>query len=708
MNVMKKISILFAALAVFGFSSCSKTELVEAPDGAKDFTISALITKTVNDGESTEWSAGDAINVFHASAGTTTYGTNDEFTIAEEDLGTGTFRGTLTEAQYDSNDWYAFYPYNSKLSTPANTDVFFNIGCKNSSSAAQIQDGNNSTAHLCGEYFPMWAQAKSVAKGSGISLAFNNAVSVVNFHVTNKTSKPVTVSSLSITADQDIIGSYYIDFSGDAPVFTASNASYVAKEAKLNVSNGTALDANASADFYLAIKPFTNEAGKNITFNVNGCEKTITTAESFKPGNIKTVNFSYDKEAEDLSGDYLITGKSNQDTYAMGLYSSGNNIKAISTPLEFVGEGKVFETDEIAQAKVTVTKITEGDYAGMYSIKDSNDKYLYAAGNGANYLKVQESIDKNAVWAINKDKDGYSIVASKSSNRNILMFNASSNPKLFSCYSGGQSSVSLLSYSNVIPDTTPAIQGIKDPDKVSAEGGDVDVQYTIKNPVEGKTITATKEVGADWISLNTSTANLIKVSVSANSTDKERSSEVTVSYPGAESVTFTVTQAAAGASKDPIVLDLTTKAASCNAYNTTTTYGDWVIVNGANNNKGWEYFKMGGKSATISDANPCYIYYTKKVSDKISEITVNLPSGSLSKSGMSVNSWGVYIYSDTKMETQVDYVAGGTITKNEGSFSFKPTEGKTWQNCYVKVSWDLANTTSTNGIVCVDNVTIKF
>ena len=182
---------------------------------------------------------------------------------------------------------------------------------------------------------------------------------------------------------------------------------------------------------------------------------------------------------------------------------------------------------------------------------------------------------------------------------------------------------------------------------------------------------------------------------------------VTVSYPGAESVTFTVTQAAAGV-KEPIVLDLTTKAAGTAAYNTTTTYGDWKIVNGANNNKGWTYFKMGGKNTVISTYNPCYIYYTKKVSDKIDEITVHIPAGSLKDAKMSVKSWGVYIYSDEAMTTQVDYVAGGTITNKEGSFSFKPAEGKTWQNCWVKVSWDLANTSSTNGIVCVDNVTIKL
>ena len=154
-------------------------------------------------------------------------------------------------------------------------------------------------------------------------------------------------------------------------------------------------------------------------------------------------------------------------------------------------------------------------------------------------------------------------------------------------------------------------------------------------------------------------------------------------------------------------LDMTTKTVGCSAYNTSTTYADWVIVNGANNNKGWAYFKMGGKNSTISDYNPCYIYSTSAASDAVDKITVHLPAGSLSKNGMSVNSWGVYVYSDAAMTTQVDYVAGGTITNSEGSFDFTPSTGVTWTSgCYYKVSWDLANTSTTNGIVCVDKITL--
>lgn len=154
-------------------------------------------------------------------------------------------------------------------------------------------------------------------------------------------------------------------------------------------------------------------------------------------------------------------------------------------------------------------------------------------------------------------------------------------------------------------------------------------------------------------------------------------------------------------------LDMTTKEVKCTAYNKTTPYGDWKIKHGANNNGGWAYFKMGGKNTTIATYNPCDIYSTVAATEKIDKITVSLPTGSLSKSGMKVNSWGVYVYSDSNMATQIDYVAGGTITRNAATFDFYPSDDITWASgYYYKVSWDLANTTTTNGIVCVDKITL--
>ena len=57
--------------------------------------------------------------------------------------------------------------------------------------------------------------------------------------------------------------------------------------------------------------------------------------------------------------------------------------------------------------------------------------------------------------------------------------------------------------------------------------------------------------------------------------------------------------------------DLTSKSYGASNYNTSTDYGDWTIVNGANNNKGWTYFKMGGKPYWGASF-PIFMDYIKK------------------------------------------------------------------------------------------------
>ena len=154
-----------------------------------------------------------------------------------------------------------------------------------------------------------------------------------------------------------------------------------------------------------------------------------------------------------------------------------------------------------------------------------------------------------------------------------------------------------------------------------------------------------------------------------------------------------------------VVCDFTTKSASGSSYTTKWNYGDFTIFGGANNSKGWAYVKMGGKNTNIASANPVYIS-SKQITSSISKVQVSVIAGSLAKSGMKVNSWGVYVYSDANMTNQVDYVSGGTITKNAAVFELIPTSGSAWSaNNYYKVSFDLANTSTTNGIIWLDKIT---
>ncbi|MCQ2771568.1 MAG: transmembrane domain-containing protein, partial [Clostridia bacterium] len=153
--------------------------------------------------------------------------------------------------------------------------------------------------------------------------------------------------------------------------------------------------------------------------------------------------------------------------------------------------------------------------------------------------------------------------------------------------------------------------------------------------------------------------------------------------------------------------DFSLKTAGHANYNDSWDYGNWNVTNGANNNNGWGYVKFGGKQATLSSANPCYFNNKTAIDDQITKVTVKIADGSLSKANMSVNSWGLYVYSDSTLSTQVDYVAGGTITKSAASFNFVPSTGTYWaEKCFYKISFDLANTTTTNGIVCVESASL--
>lgn len=242
---------------------------------------------------------------------------------------------------------------------------------------------------------------------------------------------------------------------------------------------------------------------------------------------------------------------------------------------------------------------------------------------------------------------------------------------------------------------------------VPAAGDICTVKYSVKNPVEGRKLSVKSD--QRWVNeFDTSIDGELSFIVEEN-TSAERTADVTLSYEGAEPAVLKIIQSAAGQVEvQSTVLDLTTKSSSVSSYVSESKYGDWVIGGGANSSGQWPYFKMGGKNSNISRFNPCYIHNTVAVGHEVAEVTVHLPAGSLKDKAMSVNRWGVYVYSDSEFVNEIEFVEGGVITNSDLTFSFKPVSGGVWPaNSYYKIVWDLSNTGSKNGIVCVDNVTLS-
>jgi hypothetical protein len=298
-----KESLFFAGLAAatLALVGCNKEADVRGLDGVPvGIVLSNVDTRTVNDGMATKWEENDALNVFYAPAGTQTYSDNTKFVVDDADANHATGTADLTAEAYD---WYLLYPYESHIKTPANTNAgYLTVG--SASNKTQTQAGLNSTAHLAGKNLPVYGVAKNVAVDETPSVSMKHVSSVVAVNLTNATDQPLTVSSVSFTAPEDIVGTYYIDFSGDALGFTGSGTNYVSKTATLNVTGEEALAAGASAKFYIAVKPFAAKVGDKLAVKVVAgdvvFEKEITlpSAVEFKSGMIKQLNVSYDGGSE--------------------------------------------------------------------------------------------------------------------------------------------------------------------------------------------------------------------------------------------------------------------------------------------------------------------------------------------------------------------------------------------------------------------------
>ncbi|MBQ7812285.1 MAG: choice-of-anchor J domain-containing protein [Bacteroidales bacterium] len=302
---MKKniIALGLIVAATFALTNCTK-EIENPAEGQEsagipfELVASTADTKTAaGDDLATVWINNDALSVFHAEAGSTEYGANDQFTITADNLASNKFTGTLSAGLEagKSYDWYAVYPYKESYKTPATTNsgVIY-LGSKYNE--VQKQDGNDDMSHLAGANFPLYGKTKATPAAETPAIAMSHLTSVIELTVTNNTSEALTVNNVAFTAPEAIIGGYYISIAGEDVVYTG-NGQYVNTTATLNVNDAVALASGKSAKFYIGFKPFVAKTGDVLKMSVNGYEKEVTLLKdmTFHPGKIKALSFDFDK-----------------------------------------------------------------------------------------------------------------------------------------------------------------------------------------------------------------------------------------------------------------------------------------------------------------------------------------------------------------------------------------------------------------------------
>jgi DNA/RNA endonuclease YhcR with UshA esterase domain len=273
---MKKILVLLGLMmaAIVALTGC-QTEFGTEMVRGKALTVSASTdagTKTVNDGMSTLWAEGDKISVFYADAGGTNYSEGIELTLSE---GAGTKGGVFVDAAEasvapdGSHDWYAIYPSGPK--SPASNSAeggFTYLG----DTRGLTQEGYNSTNVLCGTACPMYGVVKSESGNPGFVM--KQLATVIEFNVVNKTGNPVKVTRVTLDeteTETPIIGSFYVDFTGEKPEFTPSeDASKVKTKAQVTVNGATELAEEETAKIYLPVVPYAHDPMKPFRVAIDG------------------------------------------------------------------------------------------------------------------------------------------------------------------------------------------------------------------------------------------------------------------------------------------------------------------------------------------------------------------------------------------------------------------------------------------------------
>ncbi|MCR5017665.1 MAG: hypothetical protein K6A64_02600, partial [Bacteroidales bacterium] len=328
MRINSKLFLGIAAVATLSIMTVGCNKDPETNDNGGGKTSSKDLSIVVNPDASYAWTANDAVNVFQAEDGTSTYVSDGKFTIASKDLSSNTFTGTLKEVLDESKSyrWYVVYPYSSSSSTPTEARI--------SIPTSQVQEGNDNKLHLAGEAFPLYAVSSATAASAQPSVKMAPLASVIEIDVLNSTDATRTVSSINVTAESTLCGTFKADITGSAPAL-ADHGTSVSSSVTLNVNGGAAITSGSTGKFYIAVKPFTLAAGEAVTISVvtdmeNPYVFELTSESSVEFAAGATVAQNVELSKDDMSN--FISDPCR--LYVPGAVSSANHIE-LGQPGEF-------------------------------------------------------------------------------------------------------------------------------------------------------------------------------------------------------------------------------------------------------------------------------------------------------------------------------------------------------------------------------------
>lgn len=302
---MKKCFYTFAAVfAAISFTSCQKEVVNNTVEGDQICLFAQSTTRTViNQDWSEVWKEGDNLTVFNAGAGETSYSSRCKFVLTGDPAG-GKFVTQESSSLISGKaayDWYVCYPYIEWAAAPGGTK-----GYSIPSAYNQVVGDDLKTVAT---WDIMSGKALNVADGTNPTLTLHHNCAILQFNVTNKTSKATPITSLSLDASDSetwINGSFTMDWSGEIPVLDPTRmGSMYSRVSTVNLvdakgdKNTVALQPNESISIYVITAPFSLKAGKSVKVTVRGGEgesvisSTMKKDVTFTAGTVSTQDVEY-------------------------------------------------------------------------------------------------------------------------------------------------------------------------------------------------------------------------------------------------------------------------------------------------------------------------------------------------------------------------------------------------------------------------------
>lgn len=410
-------------LAVLSLS-CAKEDVSDVQNEqivGSEFTIRLIQTKTVTNGQGTEWVAGDKVNVFHAEAGTQNFISDGPF----EFTGDNSFKGFIRDGSVESGkkyDWYVLYPYDENMASPKAAPIYI--------PADQYQSKDDDMTHVAGPSCPFAGKATEVASNSAIVVNMKHLVTVLKIKVTNYEPNPMPLELVSFRADglthvnEDVIinngdpatiaGSFEVDITGDKFVYNQVKGT---SRPLLHLNTPKTLGLNESATVYMVTIPFHVPNASTLTVGMNNNSGGVTQGiygknVDFKAGFICSVRQGSRLAPPFKDGINFYCGKKNEN----GTYEFDEGRWRCDLPVDFQFSGEFNFADLFYTCNTGDAKIK------MVSAGNQNDR----GGNG-NEARFNE---------LSACCQGFSWVANRRWDNNFNVNYSDKSGLFLDCYAG--------------------------------------------------------------------------------------------------------------------------------------------------------------------------------------------------------------------------------------------------------------------------------